>query len=346
MKFLQNYIWVFTASLAFCGAATAQQAVILKATGVSQCDVGLPAPGTVGNPIAIATDLNGHLCLHAPAGGGTSSLFGSPFPSMGTVIGVKDSAGTNMTFLKADASNNLSVTVAGTLPAFATPPLVAQSGTWNVGLSGLLPEYAATPTFKIDQSIPGTTNLVQLGGVLPPFASTPEVVVPGTVSVMQSDHWTFGSAGIVTVGPIGSAATYSGTSSVAKAVGGLQSMEVFRENSGGGTLTGVGLMFDTGQTTPVTLYVFGENPTASVCADNSSFVLSATDRSKLLFNPIALVPSVGVGIAESTAFSQVAITVKNSDSTPSRNLYVCPVVASVLVMTGPELRLTVRVDQY
>lgn len=47
-------------------------------------------------------------------------------------------------------------------------------GTTNlVQVGGTLPAYASVPAFKIDQTTPGTTNLVQIGGSLPSFASTP-----------------------------------------------------------------------------------------------------------------------------------------------------------------------------
>lgn len=48
-------------------------------------------------------------------------------------------------------------------------------GNTAFGISGTLPAFAATPTFKIDQSTPGTTNAVQIAGTLPAFASAPTV---------------------------------------------------------------------------------------------------------------------------------------------------------------------------
>ncbi len=181
MKRHYVYLAAMVAAVSAGTRANAQQAVVLKATGVSNCAIGLPTPGVTGSPIALATDLNGHLCLIG--GGGTSTSFTTAFPSAGMAIGVMDHTGMGMTHLKADASNNLSTILAGTLPAFASPPAVAQSGTWNVGLSGALPAFAAAPTFKIDQTEPGTTNLVAIGGTLPGFASPPAVAQSGTWNV-------------------------------------------------------------------------------------------------------------------------------------------------------------------
>ncbi len=60
----------------------------------------------------LSLDATGALRVNITAGaaaGGTSSNFGSAFPAAGTAIGVKDSGGTNLTNLKANASNALVV---------------------------------------------------------------------------------------------------------------------------------------------------------------------------------------------------------------------------------------------
>lgn len=124
----------------------------------------------------IQTDTNGVVQVSSAGGGGggTSSNFGAAFPSAGTAIGVKDSAGVNLTFLKVNASNGLvvdgsgvtqpvsiaaSVAVTGTffqatqpvslttLPALtagaAVIGAVTQSGTWNIGTVTTLPALVA-----------------------------------------------------------------------------------------------------------------------------------------------------------------------------------------------------------
>ncbi len=179
------YVAAMIAVVAVGSRAHSQQAVVLKATGVSNCASGLPTPGVAGSPIALATDLYGHLCLLGGGSGGSvsSSSFTVGFPSSGVAIGVKDHTGTSLTHLKVDASNNLVATLAGSLPGFASPPAIAQSGAWNVGLTGPLPAFATVPAFKIDQSTPGSSNLVEVGGALPGFASPPAVAQSGAWSV-------------------------------------------------------------------------------------------------------------------------------------------------------------------
>lgn len=409
MRRVSIYIASMIGAVAASNSANAQQAVVLKATGVSDCAIGLPTPGMTGSPIAIATDVNGHLCLSGSSQ--SFSSFAATYPSFGTAIGVKDVTGTNMTYLRADGSNNLYTVLAGSLPAFASPPSVAQSGawnvgltgtlpsfaavpafkidqtnpgtsnlvqiggalpnfanppsvtqsgTWNVGLTGTLPSFAAVPTFKIDQTNPGTTNLVQIGGALPNFADPPSVVQSGTwnvgltgplpafatpPAVAQSGAWHVGSEGVVYIGPLGSAATYTGTSTAAKAIGGLQTLAVFRSDGGGGILSHIGAMFDAGQTSSVTVFLFRANPTASTCIDNTTFVLDPADRTKLIFQPITISPQDVVGITESYDGLSVGISVKNADGPPTQNLYACSVTSSSLALSGAGFRLAIGVDQ-
>lgn len=70
---------------------------------------------TSGNASQLQLDASGNLNVNIKAGagsGGTASTFGSAFPSTGTAVGAKDSAGTNMQPLNLDASGNLKVNVA------------------------------------------------------------------------------------------------------------------------------------------------------------------------------------------------------------------------------------------
>jgi hypothetical protein len=358
MRRVSIYLASMIGIVAASSLSNAQQAVVLKATGVSDCAIGLPTPGLTGSPIAIATDLNGHLCFSGSSQ--SFSNFAAVYPSFGTAIGVKDVTGTNMTYLRADASNNLYTILAGSLPAFANPPSVIQSGTWNVGLTGTLPSFASAPTFKIDQTTPGTTNLVQIGGMLPNFANPPSVAQSGTwnvgltgtlpafaapPAVAQSGTWHVGSEGVVYAGPLGSAATYTGTSTVAKAIGGLQTLAVFRSDGGGGILSHIGAMFDAGQTSSVTVFLFRANPTASTCTDNATFVLDPADRIKLIFHPITISPQDVAGITESYDGVSLGISIKNADGIPTQNLYACAVTSSSLALSGAGLRLAIGVDQ-
>jgi len=54
---------------------------------------------------------------------------------------------------------------------------------WVTSISGTLPAFTTVPAFKIDQTNPGSTNLVQVGGTLPPFTNPPAVAQSGTWNV-------------------------------------------------------------------------------------------------------------------------------------------------------------------
>ena len=109
------------------------------------------------NLVFLKTDVSGNLLTTGGGGGGggTSSTFSAAFPATGTALGVKDSAATNMTFLKATAANALVVDgsavtqpVSGTFWQ-ATQPV---SGTfWQATqpVSGTVTANAGTGTFAI-----------------------------------------------------------------------------------------------------------------------------------------------------------------------------------------------------
>ena len=120
--------FIFSLLLLATGNANAQSYSLMTATGVADCNAGLPYTGTVGGEVNLATDLNGHLCLLTSGGSGGSVTQGtSPW-----VVGG-------------------SVSLTGTLPAFAATPAVTVTGT--------LPAFAATPTVNI-----GGTPAVSITG--------------------------------------------------------------------------------------------------------------------------------------------------------------------------------------
>src|SRR6185437_5939802 len=72
-----------------------------------------PTTITSGNVSPFQLDANGNLLVNVKVGGGTggtSSTFGSAFPSTGTAIGATN--GTNMQPLNVDGSGNLKVNIA------------------------------------------------------------------------------------------------------------------------------------------------------------------------------------------------------------------------------------------
>lgn len=71
------------------------------------------------------------------AAGGTSSAFAAAFPAAGTAVGVKDSAGVNMTYLKATAANEL-VTQDALLLSGNAKAQVAGTGTAGTPAAGVV----------------------------------------------------------------------------------------------------------------------------------------------------------------------------------------------------------------
>jgi hypothetical protein len=106
-------------------------------------------------------------CTGGGSGGGTSSNFNSAFPAAGTAIGVSN--GTNMVAL------TLGQAVAGlSLPVvLPTAQITALTPPTSVGISGLLPAFAATPTFNI-----GTAPTIAVTGTF--FQATQPI--SGTVT--------------------------------------------------------------------------------------------------------------------------------------------------------------------
>jgi hypothetical protein len=347
------------------------------------------------------------------SGGGTSSNFAAAFPSAGTAIGVKDSTGTNLTFLTADASNNLNVAVVSTpeTAAFAgfgsampsdgfaagfsdgtnlmrgprvydadsgagteyvlgallrksgaggsveigtaTDPLRTDpTGTTTQPVSAAslpLPSGAATSANQstvisslsaIDGGIPGALGQTTMAASMPVAIASNQTAIPAS----QSGTWRVGSEGVFYSSAFGSAATYSGSSSNAKAIGGIQTITgMFSTADGSGILTYVSLFLHEGQTNPITIYLFRANPTASTCTNNADFVLSASDYTKLIWDPITITPLDMPGIAESFGIYKPNIAVKNSDA--STSLYACVTTASSLTLAAASVRISLGVDQ-
>lgn len=130
--------------------------------------------------VAVDPTTHGLRVSSSGGGGGTSSTFGAAFPTSGTAIGVKDSAGTNQTFLKANASNALVVDGSAAIQP------VSQSGTWNVvNISGTvsLPTGASTSAKQPALGTAGSssTDVITVQGIA---SGTPQPV-NGTVTSNQ-----------------------------------------------------------------------------------------------------------------------------------------------------------------
>jgi hypothetical protein len=145
---------------------------------------------TTGQTSPLSLDTSGAVRVNVIAGsggGGTSSSYGSAFPATGTAIGVKDSAGTNMTFLQVNASNALKVDgsavtqpVSGTFWQ-ATQPISAAS----------LPLPTGAATAANQTSIQGVigaatapASMSVIGGV---FNTTKPTLTNGQSSALQAN---------------------------------------------------------------------------------------------------------------------------------------------------------------
>src|SRR6516165_8408784 len=156
---------------------------------------------TTGQTSPISLDTSGAVRVNVIAGsggGGTSSSYGSAFPATGTAIGVKDSAGTNMTFLQVNASNALKVDGSGvTQPVSGTFWQATQpvSGTfWQatqpISAASLpLPTGAATAANQtVTQGVIGNAtapaSMSVIGGV---FNTTKPTLTNGQSAAFQAN---------------------------------------------------------------------------------------------------------------------------------------------------------------
>lgn len=113
---------------------------------------------------------------------------------------------------------------------------------------------------------------------------------------------------------------------VGNALGGTQTVSVFRTAGGTAKLNNVSMWSKSGSLINVTLYIFNATPSASTCTDKSAFVLGAADIAKLIaVTPPVLTPHIVGSGATATADSwQSPVSIVNGDSTT--NVYVCPVI--------------------
>jgi hypothetical protein len=107
------------------------------------------------------------------------------------------------------------------------------------------------------------------------------------------------------------------------ALGGLQTVSVFRTAGGSAKLNNISLWSKGGATVNVTFYIFTSNPTSSTCTDKAAFSLNAADVAKLIATtPPVLTPHVvGSGTTDTADAWQSPVSMSNGDSTT--NIYVC-----------------------
>lgn len=181
------------------------QGVIGAATAPASMSVGggvynsSPITLTTGQSSALQFDANGYLKVNLTNGGsgGTSSNFGSAFPTAGTAIGFLNSAGTNMAAGNLDASGFLKVNVAAggagggavfgptAVGSAAANPPVLFAGTANATATGNV------QVAKVDSS--GNLNTILSTG-----ANTIGAISNTAFAATQSGTWNIGTVTTLT----------------------------------------------------------------------------------------------------------------------------------------------------
>jgi hypothetical protein len=131
----------------------------------------------------------------------------------------------------------------------------------------------------------------------------------------------------VSVTPVLQTAAYASGNSM----GGLQTVSFFRSTATyDGVLDGVWLASQGGATTAITFYIFDKLPIATTCTDKAAFSMGAVDVDKLAMAPFSLTPSTSTGTTVTTAQIVQAISIRNKDTYPGANLYVCLVAGGAV----------------
>lgn len=190
-----------------------------------------------------------------------------------------------------------------------------------------------------------------LAGIVPAFAQSNVTVnwqkgttgnLPVQASLANPLPVTAGANGLGNVGGFDTAVSVTPTVQAAQyvsgnAIGGLQTVAFFRTTTQpSGILNNIRVASQGGSTTALTLYIFNANPSASTCTDKVAFVLAAADTSKLIATiPPVLTPAlIGVGTTVTMASQQQPVSVKNTDSPATVNLYVCAVYGGTVTPAG------------
>lgn len=119
---------------------------------------GAPLPVTLNETWTVA-NWNGcwnYLLNNIQGGGVPGSNFNATFPTAGLAVGAYN--GGNMVYLGADAFHDLNVNMATPIPAGGNLiGSVTQSGTWNVGLTGIIPLPVGAATSVLQGGVYNTT---------------------------------------------------------------------------------------------------------------------------------------------------------------------------------------------
>lgn len=128
--------------------------------------------------------------------------------------------------------------------------------------------------------------------------------------------------------------------SAGNALGNLQTVPVFAPASGNsGIFNSFQIVSKGGSIVPMTVYIFSAVPAAGTCVDKTNLSLAAADMAKLAMSPFVMTPAViGSGTPASAAQLNQVSSIRNADSPPTANLYVCLVAnATVTPATTTDL---------
>jgi hypothetical protein len=290
-----------------------------------------------------------------------SALVAIPAVAQVPSISVKDAAGVTQSVNslppggQATKANSLPVTIAndqgalgtvgitGTLPAFAAPPGVAQSGTWDVNdISGTisLPTGAATSAAQAT----GNTSLSNIDAGIPAALgqTTKSASMPVTVASDQGQVQV-GAEGVVSIVPTVTTSAYAAND----VIGGVISMPVFRTAGGSGVLSELSVHFlGTSQTPELAVYIFEVNPNqaGTTTTDNGAVAFGNLDWTNLV-DIYSITPATANGITKSFGAANMSVPVKNRDGTPTTNLYAVVVTKAAVTLAVGDLVVHARVSQ-
>lgn len=288
--------------------ATQATASALNATVVGTGTFAAQVTGTV--TATQATGSNLHMVCDSGCSSSTSPTFGATFPTTGTPIGF--SQGGNFVAMTG-TSGNLNVNVSNTVPVTLTSTTITgtvaatQSGTWNIGTITTLPALVAGSAivgkFGIDQTTPGTTNLVSIG-------------TNGTVGPTTAATWGINTLGSTTSGQSGQIALGAVTT-------GAPSYTTAQSNALSLTLAGALRVDSSAVTQPVSL-------TSTTITGSVAATLNATPS---LANGNGVVPTQGGSVLSATNGMYSNLLQGNAALSATNGLYANQLQANAVIST-------------
>jgi len=221
-----------------------------------------------------------------------------------------------------------SINASTTLPMYpATCGASVTSGTTNA--SYIVP-VSGYQQVKVNVTVGGSAIVTTAGGV-PPSWGCSNATISGTVGGYDS-------------GPVSAVATPANSSHAAgTSVGGLYTIAIARTTGGSGLVNNLIYKSTGGSTGNLTAVIWRKLPANTTCTDNVAFAPSDVDDADLITAPVSIAPVAVAGYTTATfaQISSVAWSYTNTDTSPSKNLYVCVVtVATDTADENAQIRVT------